>query len=231
MPSLENPTSRTTLTLFLALGLAAACAAAPAPARLQVGAATSNITPPLGTLRVGSFAPFPIAHVNDELHARCFVLDIAWRPIEPELPAWAKDVEAKAPRLSSGNLPVGAKWPTTPDWVTRLSYAGRLQGLANNKGPAKVPLPVMRIGDIRIGTSPCEAYAEIGLEFKQRSPFAKSFMVQLNHDMIGHLPTPPQLEFEEYSTWPGTNVLERQASVKMLDHLAEMAGELKQTSR
>ena len=43
---------------------------------LKAGAATSNITPPLGMEIVGNFAPRPIAgHVNDELHARCLVLD------------------------------------------------------------------------------------------------------------------------------------------------------------
>ncbi|MDZ7620797.1 MAG: neutral/alkaline non-lysosomal ceramidase N-terminal domain-containing protein, partial [Patescibacteria group bacterium] len=42
---------------------------------LQAGAATSNITPELGTLVVGGFAPYPAKHVHDELHARCLVLD------------------------------------------------------------------------------------------------------------------------------------------------------------
>ena len=42
---------------------------------LQAGAATSNITPELGTLIVGGFAPYPARHVHDELHARCLVLD------------------------------------------------------------------------------------------------------------------------------------------------------------
>ena len=42
---------------------------------LRAGAATSNITPSLGALRVGSFAPYPSVHVHDELHARCLVLD------------------------------------------------------------------------------------------------------------------------------------------------------------
>ena len=42
----------------------------------KAGAATSNITPPLGMEFVGNFAPRPIAaHVHDELHARCLVLD------------------------------------------------------------------------------------------------------------------------------------------------------------
>ncbi len=43
---------------------------------LRAGAATSNITPPLGMEIVGNFAPRPIAaHVHDDLHARCLVLD------------------------------------------------------------------------------------------------------------------------------------------------------------
>ena len=42
---------------------------------LRAGAATSNITPPLGSPIIGGFAPFPSTHVHDELHARCLVLD------------------------------------------------------------------------------------------------------------------------------------------------------------
>jgi len=47
-----------------------------APAEFKAGAATSNITPPLGLEIVGNFAPRPIAKdVHDELHVRCLVLD------------------------------------------------------------------------------------------------------------------------------------------------------------
>ncbi|MGH9372480.1 MAG: hypothetical protein ACRD15_13190, partial [Vicinamibacterales bacterium] len=46
-----------------------------APRRLLAGAATSNITPPLGELIVGNWTPVPATHVHDELHARCLVLD------------------------------------------------------------------------------------------------------------------------------------------------------------
>ena len=42
---------------------------------LKAGAATSNITPPLGEYIVGGFKPFPAENVHDELHARCLVLD------------------------------------------------------------------------------------------------------------------------------------------------------------
>jgi hypothetical protein len=38
------------------------------------GAATANITPPLGEPIVGGFNPEPSTHVHDELHARCLVL-------------------------------------------------------------------------------------------------------------------------------------------------------------
>jgi neutral ceramidase len=41
----------------------------------RAGAATSNITPPLGGPIVGGFHPFPATHIHDELHARCLVLD------------------------------------------------------------------------------------------------------------------------------------------------------------
>ena len=58
-------------------GTSAACAA---PAQLtarvfKAGAATSNITPPLGSGIVGNFTIPPATHVHDELHARCLALD------------------------------------------------------------------------------------------------------------------------------------------------------------
>ena len=43
--------------------------------KFLAGAATSNITPPLGIPIVGGFRPFPADHIHDELHARCLVLD------------------------------------------------------------------------------------------------------------------------------------------------------------
>jgi hypothetical protein len=46
-----------------------------AAGRLRAGAATSNITPPLGELIVGNWVPAPATHVHDELQARCLVLD------------------------------------------------------------------------------------------------------------------------------------------------------------
>jgi hypothetical protein len=160
------------------------------------------------------------------LDARFCEPEIAWRTIQPELLAWASEVEAVAPRVPGGNVPVGAKWATEPEFVRPLSYAGRVQLLAQTTQPARVPLQVLRIGDVGIGTSPCETFAEIGLEFKRRSPLPHSFMVSLAHGYIGYLPTPRHFELGGYETWPGTNFLESEASVKMLDTLVEMAAEI-----
>lgn len=165
-------------------------------------------------------------HDRAPLDARFEELPIAWRAIEPELLDWAAEVEAKAPRVAGGNIPVGAKWATEPQFVRPLSYAGRVRLLAEAAQPAKAPLQVVRIGEVGIGASPCETFAEIGLDFKRRSPFAHSFMVSLAHGYIGYLPTPRHFELGGYETWPGTNFLEPQASVKMLDALVEMAAEI-----
>ncbi|MBL9199918.1 MAG: hypothetical protein JNL39_05390 [Opitutaceae bacterium] len=166
-----------------------------------------------------------------ELAARYRELPVQWRTIGPEVIAWAKETEARAPRLEKGDIPVGAKWPTTPDWVQRLSYAARVQILARAEQPARIPLQAFRIGDIHIGTFPCETFAETGLEFKKRSPFAHAFMVELNHGYFGYLPTPRHFELGGYETWPGTNYLEPQAAVKMLDALLEMSRELRGAGR
>jgi hypothetical protein len=66
-----------TLTTLVILGLSAdrVEARAPSPAGFRAGAATANITPPLGEPIVGNFATPPATHVHDELHARCIVLD------------------------------------------------------------------------------------------------------------------------------------------------------------
>ena len=51
-------------------------------------------------------------------------------------------------------------------------------------------------------------------------------MVELANGYYGYLPTPRHFELGGYETWPGTNYLEPQASVKIMDALLEMASEL-----
>ncbi|MBL9115671.1 MAG: hypothetical protein JNJ83_11745 [Verrucomicrobiaceae bacterium] len=166
----------------------------------------SKVNSALATLQWQNSAP---------LGARYRELDLSWRKIDPELIAWAKETEAKTPRIQGkADLP--------------LAYAGRVQRLANASPQTKAPVQVLRISDICIGTTPCETFAETGVEFRERSPFTgKSFMVEIAHGYYGYMPTPRHFELGGYETWPGTNNLEPQASVKMMDALLEMASELK----
>lgn len=152
------------------------------------------------------------------LAAKYRELDVKWRTIPDELIAWAKETEAKAPRIQGGK----ADLP--------LAYAGRVQRLAQASPQTGFPVQILRIGEVCIGSSPCETFAETGVEFRQRSPFAKSFMVELAHGYYGYMPTPRHFELGGYETWPGTNNLESKASVKMMDALIEMAGELKSSN-
>lgn len=147
------------------------------------------------------------------LAAKYQEIDVAWRTIDPEMLAWAKATEAQGKSGKNND-------------VIAQSYAARVQRLAEASGPARMPVQVLKIGDICIGSSPCETFAETGLEFKKRSPFAKSFMVELSHAYLGYLPTPRHFELGGYETWPGTNYLEPQASVRMMNALLEMAKEI-----
>ena len=153
------------------------------------------------------------------LAARYRELDnIAWRKVEPELLAWAKDTEAKA----TGTIGKAS---------LATVYAGRIQRLAQASPQTKAPVQVLRLGDICIGTTPTETFAETGLEFKKRSPFAQSFMVELANGYYGYMPPPRHFALGGYETWPGTNYLEQQASVKMMDALLELAKELREETK
>ncbi|MDQ3621525.1 MAG: neutral/alkaline non-lysosomal ceramidase N-terminal domain-containing protein [Verrucomicrobiota bacterium] len=68
--------------LLLTLGLLVSSEELPAQAPaaksgrvFSAGAATSNITPPLGAGIVGGWNAPPATHIHDELHTRCLVLD------------------------------------------------------------------------------------------------------------------------------------------------------------
>lgn len=148
------------------------------------------------------------------LDARLRELEVKWREIPEDLLKWARETEAKAPRIGDKA-------------VLPLAYAGRVQRLAQAPPETGLPVQALRIGEICIGTTPCETFAETGLEFREKSPFEKSFLIELANGYYGYMPTPRHFELGGYETWPGTNNLEPQASVIVMDALLEMAAELK----
>jgi neutral ceramidase len=137
---------------------------------------------------------------------------LAWRRPDKEQLEWAQQTTAKGP-------------PTGTD--LSYIYAQRVLKLAEYPETTTVPVQAMRIGDTCIGTLPCEVLCEIGLEFKERCPIQPAFMVSLNHGYFGYLPTPRQHDLGGYETWIGTNLLQRDASDKLLTELLQMADELK----
>ena len=94
-----------------------------------------------------------------------------------------------------------------------------------------VPLQALRIGDLAVVTIPFEAFVEMGLELKEKSPFPDTFAVSLANGAYGYLPTAAQHELGGYETWLGTNQVEVQAASKIVATLLEMLGELKEMKR
>jgi neutral ceramidase len=149
------------------------------------------------------------------LDARYREPTLRWRRPTEEQIAWAKETKAAGPKV-----------PGRTD--LSVIYAERALSLAEYPETTTVPLQVLAIGDIGIGTMPCEVFCEIGLEFKERSPLRPGFMVSLNHGYFGYLPSPRHHRLGGYETWLGTNRLETEASDKLLAELFDMASEIRE---
>lgn len=149
------------------------------------------------------------------LDARYRLAPIVWRQPTAEQVAWAKQILADPEKA--------------PQRVQSPVYAERFLALAEYPETGEIPVQVLRIGDIAIGTMPCEVFAEIGIEYKRRSPIKPSFMIELAHGYYGYLPTPRHFEFGGYETWLGTNRLAKDTSEKLMKHLLEMTAEMKES--
>ena len=106
-------------------------------------------------------------------------------------------------------------------------YARRIQRMVERETSVAVPLQVLRIGPVCIGTIPGEPFCEIGLEFRQRSPVQPAFVVELAHGSFGYVPTAKQFELGGYETWLGSSAFEPHGSEKILDTLLEMVAEVR----
>jgi neutral ceramidase len=118
--------------------------------------------------------------------------------------------------------------PQRPDkFPHERNYAQRAIQQLESPDTVRVILQAVRIGELGISAIPFEVFSEIGLELKARSPFKPTFTIELANGGYGYLPTPEQHALGGYETWLGTNKVEVQASVKIVNALLEMFGELK----
>jgi len=120
-----------------------------------------------------------------------------------------KDAIAKLPRLAQ-------------------NYARRtVQAAEREEDSLTVKLQAIRIGDLAVCGIPFETFVEIGLELKDRSPFPQTMVIGLANGRQGYLPTPEQHRLGGYETWLGTNRVQKDTSVILVDNLLEMLAELK----
>lgn len=108
-----------------------------------------------------------------------------------------------------------------------LIYADRIKRLVDGPDEVTILLQAARIGDLSIAAIPFEVFTEIGLEIKEKSPFADAFTIELANGSYGYLPTPAQHELGGYETWMGTNNVQLDASEKIVEKLLSLMDQLK----
>ncbi|MCA8985652.1 MAG: hypothetical protein R3C12_04290 [Planctomycetaceae bacterium] len=115
-----------------------------------------------------------------------------------------------------------------PMSTSRYSTYSTVLAYASPEMPPTIEVVVQthRIGDLAIAAMPFEVFAEIGLELKDRSPIQPLMNISIANGSHGYLPTPEQHRLGGYETWIGVNKVQLDASVKMVDALIEMLGEL-----
>jgi hypothetical protein len=109
-----------------------------------------------------------------------------------------------------------------------IQYANNTLRFADPEHPETedVIVQAIRIGDQAIVSMPFEVLVEIGLDIKEKSPFPRTFLIELANGGYGYLPPPHQHELGGYETWIGTSRFEKDSSVILTRHLLEMLEEL-----
>jgi len=89
------------------------------------------------------------------------------------------------------------------------------------------PVQAMRIGALGIGTFPGEAFVELGLELKSKSPLKPALLVELANDYRGYIPTLRGFAEGGYETWRAkSSFLEKDAAAKITASLLKQLGAL-----
>ncbi len=107
-------------------------------------------------------------------------------------------------------------------------YAARVLAAAERaEETLTVPVQAIRVGDLAVCGLPFEVLVEIGLEIREKSPFAETMVIGLANGRHGYLPDPKQHALGGYETWLGTNTVAEDSSVILTKHLLEMLAELR----
>ncbi len=86
----------------------------------------------------------------------------------------------------------------------------------------------IHIGDLAIATLPGEAFVELGLEIKEKSPFQTTFCVELANDYAGYIPTEEAHRQGGYETWRArSSFLAPDAATKMVSAVLNLFQKMK----
>lgn len=89
------------------------------------------------------------------------------------------------------------------------------------------PIQALRIGELGIATFPGEAFVELGLEVKEKSPFKTTFCIELANDYRGYIPTVEGHELGGYETWRAkSSYLEKEAAPRMVKTALDLLNRL-----
>jgi len=81
----------------------------------------------------------------------------------------------------------------------------------------RAPIQALRIGQLGIATFPGEAFVELGLEVKRKSPFRATFSIELANGYHGYIPTREAHAQGGYETWRAkSSYLEAEAAGRMV---------------
>ncbi len=164
-----------------------------------------------------------LAHRKIEKHDTAPVLGMIQREIA------LKYRKPSAEQVVEAREVLAIKDPAAKEKLPRLAenYArGAIAAAERKEETITVILQAIRIGDLAVCGIPFEAFVEIGLDLKKRSPFPRTMVIGLANARHGYLPTPEHHQLGGYETWLGTNNVQEDASVIITTHLLEMLAEL-----
>lgn len=138
--------------------------------------------------RVGSLLSRKVLGVLEDIstedvhsvNAKTEKISLKLRDIPPDLIKWAEMLLNQSREVSEA----------APDGITPPIYAKFiLEQSEKNLKKIETELQVISIGDSALVGIPGELFVELGLQIKENSPFAHTFLIGLANDYIGYLPT------------------------------------------
>ena len=166
-------------------------------------------------LAAESFRVWRTLDFSDDIELGAFIEELTF---ETRLPP-RDDVDAARRLLGSKKGP----------YADRAEIYARETLLLAAEYPQRVKtfVQAMKIGRMGVATYPGEAFVELGLDAKAKSPFKTTMMVELANDYRGYLPTVEGFELGGYETWRAkSSYLEKAAAPKLVASAVRQLGML-----